>query len=296
MAFAAKNKKWLGYAIYVVLVTLLLLYYLFPAQAVEELIDNNIRKANPALGFKAEKIQPWVPAGLRISGGQIYFTESPVPALFNADSMYIKARILNLIRGRHSFDLDGRAYKGDIIGRFAAKDEDGQTFESELFFTEIELADYEFPAGRFQHKITGKISGEIEYNNDSAGAAGENGRAHLRLNNGQLQFQAPIFGINSVDLQNIDIELELQNRKITIGTAELTGSEVKGVLNGFIQLHSDTKLSRLNLTGTLEPLAEFYKNYPQVRELLKSMKKRVKRGQYFFSITGTLGAPIFKLQ
>jgi type II secretion system protein N len=116
------------------------------------------------------------------------------------------------------------------------------------------------------------------------------------LNNGQLQFQAPIFGINSVDLQNIDIELELQNRKITIETAELTGSEVKGVLNGFIQLHSDTKLSRLNLTGTLEPLAEFYKNYPQVRELLKSMKKRVKRGQYFFSITGTLGAPIFKLQ
>ena len=39
MAFAVKNKKWLGYALYVVLVTLLLLYYLFPSQTVEEFID-----------------------------------------------------------------------------------------------------------------------------------------------------------------------------------------------------------------------------------------------------------------
>jgi hypothetical protein len=53
--------------------------------------------------------------------------------------------------------------------------------------------------------------------------------------------------------------------------------------------------SQINLTGTLEPLAEFYKNYPEIRELLKSMRKRVKRGQYFFAITGTLGEPRFKL-
>jgi type II secretion system protein N len=296
MAFAAKNKKWLGYTLYVVLVTLVLLYYLFPAQAVEELIDNSIRRTNPAFAFKAEKIRPWVPAGLRISGGLIYLNDSPLPAVFNADSMYITVRILDLIRGKHSFDLDGTAYKGDISGWFDAKDEEGKTFESGLVFKDIELADYEFPADRFQHKITGKINGEIEYNDDSAGAAGENGKAHLRLNNGQLQFQAPLFGMNSVDLQNIDMELELKNRKITIGKAELAGSEVKAAMKGFIQLHSDIKLSRLNMTGTLEPLAEFYKNYPHIRELLKSMKKRVKRGQYFFSITGTLGAPIFKLQ
>jgi hypothetical protein len=66
-------------------------------------------------------------------------------------------------------------------------------------------------------------------------------------------------------------------------------------MNGFILLHSDIKLSQLKLTGTLEPLAEFYKNYPEIRELLKSMNKRVKRGQYFYSITGTLGAPAFTL-
>jgi DNA polymerase I-like protein with 3'-5' exonuclease and polymerase domains len=66
-------------------------------------------------------------------------------------------------------------------------------------------------------------------------------------------------------------------------------------MTGSIQLQNDMRLSQLNLRGTLEPLAEFYKNYPEVRELLKAMKKRVKRGQYFFTLTGTLGDPKFKL-
>jgi type II secretion system protein N len=292
MAFAAKNKKWLGYTLYVVLVTLVLLYYLFPARAVEEFVDNSIRRINPALGFKAEKVRPWVPAGMRISGGQIYVNDSPASPVFKTDTMYIMARILKLIQGKYSFDLDGTAYSGEISGRFDSGDNNAETFDSELVFKDLDLAGYEFPAGRFQHKITGLVSGEIVYNNDSAGG---NGMAQLRLNNGRLQFQTPIFGINAIDLQNIDLELELQNKRIKIEKAELTGSEVKGVMNGFILLHSDIKLSQLKLTGTLEPLAEFYKNYPEIRELLKSMNKRVKRGQYFYSITGTLGAPAFTL-
>jgi type II secretion system protein N len=213
MAFAAKNKKWLGYTLYVVLVTLVLLYYLFPARAVEEFVDNSIRRINPALGFKAEKVRPWVPAGMRISGGQIYVNDSPASPVFKTDTMYIMARILKLIQGKYSFDLDGTAYSGEISGRFDSGDNNAETFDSELVFKDLDLAGYEFPAGRFQHKITGLVSGEIVYNNDSAGG---NGMAQLRLNNGRLQFQTPIFGINAIDLQNIDLELKLQNKRINI--------------------------------------------------------------------------------
>ncbi len=295
MTSAVKNKKWLGYSAYIVLVTVVLLYYLFPAQAVEEFVDYRIRRMNPAFGFKAEKIRPWIPAGLRLKASQIYLADSSTPAVFKADSIYIGPQILKLIRGIYSFDLAGTAYKGDLEGWLDSKDEDGKTFESELVFKDIDLAGYEFLIDKFKHRITGKISGEIEYSNDSAGPAGGNGKAHLRLNNGQLQLQTPISGFSSVDLQNIDMELELHNRKITIVSTELAGSEVKGSMNGFIQLQADIMRSQISLTGTLEPLAEFYKNYPEIRELLKSMRKRVKRGQYFFAITGTLGEPRFKL-
>ena len=292
MALAAKNKKWLGYILYVCLVTLLLLYYLFPTQAVVEIVDNRVRRINPALGFKAEKIGPWLPAGLRINAGQIYLDDSPAPAVFRADTISITAKLLKLIRGIYSFDLAGTAYGGDINGSFQSLDDDGKTFESILAFKDLDLSEYAFLAGRFKHKITGRLSGDIEYSSDSAG---DIGKAHLRLNNGQLQFKEPLFGFGSVDMQNIDMELDIRNRKITVIKGEMTGSEMKTVLNGIIQLETDINQSQLNLAGNLEPSAEFYKQYPEIRELLKSMKKRVKRGQYFYTITGTLGEPVLKL-
>lgn len=295
MAFAEKNKKWLGYALYVVLVTLALLYYLFPAQAVEEFVDNSVRRINPAFGFKAENMRPRLPAGLRLSDSRIFLTDSPGPAVFQADNLSVKARLLRLVMGRYSFALAGTAYKGDVTGWYDSQDPDGNTFASALTFKDIDLADYAFLAGKFPGRLTGKIAGDITFNRDSAGAPGDNGKASLRLNNGQLQLQVPLFGISAVDLQSIDMELELGKGKIAVSRADLAGPEVKAAMSGVIQLQPDIKQSQLNLMGTLEPLAEFYKNHPDIREILKAMKKRVKRGQYFFAITGTLAEPIFKL-
>ena len=163
-----------------------------------------------------------------------------------------------------------------------------------MIFEELDIGSYDLLAQKLQHKLTGMFSGNVVFGRDSANEAG-NGSADLKLTDGQLLFENPIFGINSVDLQNIVLELELQNRNVTIVKGELTGPEMNAALAGSIQLQPDVKNSQLNLKGTLEPLPEFYRKYPEIRELLKSMKKRVKRGQYFFAITGTLDQPRFRL-
>lgn len=294
MASAVKNKKWLGYTLYVVLVGLLLLYLLFPVQAVEDLVDNSFSRVNPELGFKAVKISPSLPPGLSISGGKIFLRNAAGPAVFTVDSMYIRPQVLKLFSGKYNVKLSGSAYKGDINGTFRLGDGDGKTFESELFFEEMDIGAYDLLAEKLQHKLTGMFSGNVVFVRDSANEAG-NGRADLKLTDGQLLFENPIFGINSVDLQNIVLELELQNRNVTIVKGELTGPELNAALAGSIQLQPDVKNSQLNLKGTLEPLPEFYRKHPEIRELLKSMKKRVKRGQYFFAITGTLDQPRFRL-
>jgi len=294
MASEAKNKKWLGYTLYVVLVAVILFYFLFPAQAVEEFLDNSVSRINPEFGFKAEKIRPSIPAGLRITSGQIYLSDKPGPAVLKTDSFFIGPHILKYIKGEYSVDLAGKAYKGDIKGtlHFTGADKD---ITGELTFRDFVLADYNFLNEKFKNKVIGNLSGEIVYNNESANAAGRSGRLDLRLSDGQLLFQPPVFNITSLDLQSIKLEARLRRREITIIKAELEGPEVNGSMTGSIQLQNDMRLSQLNLRGTLEPLAEFYKNYPEVRELLKAMKKRVKRGQYFFTLTGTLGDPKFKL-
>ena len=294
MASETKNKKWLGYTLYVVLVTVVLLYFLFPAQAVEEFLDNGISRINPEFVFEAEKIGPWIPAGLQITAGKIYLGNPSGAAVFKTDSLNIMPHILKLVKGAYSFDLDGEAYKGDINGTLHFTGEE-KNIASEIVFRDFVLAEYDFLTEKFKHRLIGRLSGEIVYSNESVGTAGGSGKADLRLSDGQLQFQAPVFNISSLDLQSIKLEAELSRRGRTIIKAQLEGPEVNGSMTGSIQLQKDIGLSQLNLKGTLEPQAEFYKNHPEIRELLKAMKTRVKRGEYFFTVTGTLGDPKFKL-
>ena len=292
MASDSKKKNWLGYAAYVVLITVILLYALFPADSVEELLDSSVSRINPELNFKAENIRPWIPAGLRINSAEIYLGNTPKVTVFKSDSFYIGPHILKLVKGEYDVDLEGRAYEGDIKGTLHFTDTD---IASEITFRNLVLDDYDFLAEKIEHKVIGSLSGEIVYNNESGDAAGGNGSIDLRLSDGRLLLKAPVFNIGSLDLQSIKLETKLNRREITIVKADLQGTEVNGSMTGSIKLQKNIRQSQLNLRGTLEPLAQFYQKYPEIRELLKAMKKRVRRGQYFFIVTGTLGNPEFKL-
>jgi type II secretion system protein N len=293
MASEVTNRKWLGYTVYIVLVALFLLYFLFPSSAVKEFVENSVSRINPDLIFRSAKITPWIPPGLRVVEGRVYLRDIPESPVFKADSLYIYPQLLKIIRGDYSFTLEGKAYKGEIAGAVQASGENKGGLDTEVTFSDFNLGEYDFLAKKSAHKISGKLSGGIVYGSGSAGNAGGNGKADLRLTAGQVQFQKPIFGISSVDLQNIELGMELSGRKVTIVRAELTGQEVKASMLGTIQLQENIELSQLNLKGSMEFLAEFSKNHPDIFDLLRSMKKRVRRGQYLFVITGTLGDPIF---
>lgn len=294
MALASKNNRWLGYSLYVVLVALALLYFLFPSQEVESLISNSLSRVDPQLNFKAERIRPWLPPGLKVSNGSIYLSNTAAAPVFTIDSLYIRPRLFKLLNGKYNVDFSGKVYRGEVAGSFDLEDPQGEVFESELSIKGLDLGVYQFLAEKLQHKLTGIFNADVDYARDSANAAAH-GNASLQLTGGQLQFQNPLFTITAIDLKKIEIGLELRNRNITIVKGELTGTEINASLAGSIQLQPDIENSELNLKGNMEPLAEFYRKYPEIRELLKTMNKRVKRGQYFFAITGTIGQPRFRL-
>jgi type II secretion system protein N len=288
-----RNKKWLGYMLYVFLVALFLLYVLFPVKAVEEFLSHSVIRINPGLAFQAAKIRPKIPVGLRIVGGRFYLREVPEQTFFEADTLYIVPQLLKAMRGAYFFTLEGEAYRGEIEGSINMAGKNTGAFGAEVTFSDFILEDYDLLVQKFAHQLSGSLSGGIVYGTVPAGNAGGSGRADLHLSEGRLQFQEPVLGVSGIDLQKIDMGLELDGGKVTIVMTELAGREVKATMTGTIQLQDDIENSQLNLKGTMEFLAEFNKSHPEIFEFLRSMKKRVRRGQYFFAITGTLGAPKF---
>jgi type II secretion system protein N len=294
MAFIAKNKKWFGYILYVALVTIILLYFLFPVGEVEEFVDNSVSRVSPRLSFTADRIGPWLPPGLRFVGPKIHVIDKSQSPYLRLDVFYIGPQVLNMLTGGNGFRFNGQAYNGEING-WLEEDKSQGGFAGEINFRDLDLASHDILGKELAYKIIGTANGNIIFNRESQDPEDLSGNAAFRLSDGKLQLMEPIFGIGSVDMKNVVFDLELNNRQVNFVKAELAGSEIKGSVSGSIQLQRDFKQSRLNLKGTLEPLAEFYKNNPGIRELLKNMKKRVRRGQYLFSITGTLADPRFKL-
>jgi len=291
---AAGNKRWLGYTLYVIGVTILLLYMLFPAKAVENVLDSSIRRINRDLSFKAGTIRPWVPAGLRITAGNIFLAAMKQPIL-TMDSMYVGPQFLKLVRGEYSVDLHGRVYDGDVRGTLQLGDQGTEIVSGDLAVHDLVLKGYPLPVDKFHSLISGRLNGAIAYGRASAEPAGGGASLELNLSDGQLQLAEPIFTITSVDLQSIKLEAKVTQREATIIRAELAGQEFNGTLSGSILLDEDLNRSQINLKGTLEPQAEFYRKHPDISELMKTMKKRTKRGQYFFAVTGTLGDPKLRL-
>ena len=164
MAFLQKNKKWLGYVLYVILVTLGLLYYLFPDQTVREFIDNSLSRVNPQLGFAADSIGPHLPVGLNIDNGRVFLNDTPGIPVFTAESLTVSPRVLQFLKGSYSFDLKGKAYGGSLTGDLKATDADGEKLAADLTLVNLDLADYGFLAEKLKHKLLGKLNGNISFN------------------------------------------------------------------------------------------------------------------------------------
>ena len=52
------KKKWVGYVIFGILLTLVLLYYRFPSEAIQGFLQARVEKINPQLALSMEKVSP----------------------------------------------------------------------------------------------------------------------------------------------------------------------------------------------------------------------------------------------
>ena len=55
--------KWLLCSIYIIVITALFIYYLFPSDAVKKYIAFNLNRANPELNITIDNIKPVFPSG-----------------------------------------------------------------------------------------------------------------------------------------------------------------------------------------------------------------------------------------
>jgi type II secretion system protein N len=292
-AFVQKNKTWLAYVLFVVVLTGGLLYYRFPAEAVLDLLKAKAGRANPPLSLTVGRLRPSVRPGLRLEKTKLALRGAADGVLFQADRLSIRPQLLSFISGDSAYSFDGSAYQGGISGRVGFHNEQATSnMETEIELSSIRLEDYSYLGHLLGSPFHGTLGGAVSCKGPSKNVLKEgSGKARLTIVDGKLKLREPFLTIETIEFEEMDIELVLKDGKIDVSRLELKGDQMQGDLSGTILLKDEFVNSNLNLKGTIEPFAAFFERAGGARDTVAFFKQRLKQGPVSFAIRGTLKAP-----
>jgi type II secretion system protein N len=290
--FFLKNRKWVGYISYCILLTAGFLYFLFPSEAVRDYLQTKARNLNPPLIISIDWIKPWPLYSLKFGHTEVSFRDKPNRKFFRADSLVLRPRVKSFIRGEHRWCFRCVAYGGIIKGcaNFDSNDMAGP-FKAEMEFDTIRIGTYEHLRDLIGRYVDGILTGTISYSGQREKLLNGAGEANLKFINGRIELLSPVLTLESIEYNEIAINMALKRRTINLSRLQLEGPLLKGTLSGSIRLKEELAKSRLDLKGRIEPFAAFFKKAEGTQSTLKYFRKMLRKGVLPFRIRGTLAQP-----
>lgn len=289
--FIQKNKKWFGYVLYAVLVAAVLLYFRFPSEALKDYLETKAAKSDSPFGLSIGQVSPSLPFGLKLLKTQVTQNAKPRAVLFRADALSVRPTIGALLRGKLKLCFQGLAYDGVLKGCTDFSENSLQPpFSTSMTFRDIRMDKYDLPRLIGRH-LEGTLNGTVTYKGKNNVFIQGLGEADLRLTGGRLELLQPILSLDDIAFKEVSIKMVLRDGKINLARAELQGPNMRGTLSGIIHLRKDISDSRLDLRGTIEPFADFFKSLSGTRDTVRLFRQRLNRGGLSFIIRGTLKDP-----
>jgi len=293
--FVSRNKRWLGYIFYCIILAVFLLYYRFPSDALRDYLQIRANNLNTPLFLSIDRIKPWPPFGLRLWQTEISFKDKPAKVIFGADSLLFRPSAWSFFRGKGKYCFECLAYGGDISGCVYFENNNmAAPFTSEIELKDIRIGTYEYLKDLIGRHVDGILKGTINYSGQQKDLMNGVGEANLRLLDGRVELLLPILSLNSIDFNEVKINMDLKRQRINLKRLELEGPQLKGSLSGTIGLKRNFAKSTLDLKGRVEPFASFFKDAEGVSIAVRLFKKRLRRGTLGFIIRGTIGEPKIK--
>ena len=278
--------KWLLCSIYIIVITALFIYYLFPSDAVKKYIAFNLNRANPELNITIDNIKPVLPPGLRLYNVSLYRLSN---LLMEAEQIKITHGLLSLFRSKTTFFFNAEAYEGILKGR---ADIMANKLMINADLSDVRTKDMSVVQNLSNRKISGMLSGKVTYNGNREFAGTVN--AKLTLSNCEVELLTPVFNLESFSFESIAADIAMNNQKIQINECIIKGKQADGRISGSVSLKNPLGKSVLNLAGTIKPhhlLIENLQNIFPVKSLLKTGK-----GGFPIRLYGTIAQPGFSLK
>jgi len=271
---------------YVAVLTIIFLYYLFPADIVQDYLAYQVSKANPAVKVEIERVKPAFPPGLKLRNVSLYHLGNKLGSL---ESVKIRPAILSLFGSESRWSFNGKCYSGNINGNAAIASRSAvEAIAVDTQISGIQLKEIPAVQQLPEYNIDGILDGTLTY---SSNASHQTLNGALALADCQFNFKTALINLGLLTFKEIKADLQLQNQTLTIKQCSFAGRQLDGGLSGSVILRENFSKNMLNLIATIEPHHEFLAILE--KSLPVNLFKGLKGGKdgFSFKIKGTPAEP-----
>jgi type II secretion system protein N len=284
-------KFWVSYAGYAFVVTVALLYFLFPGNTIRDYIERRVADSGSGVLLTIDSVKPALPIGLQFLGGKFSLRQSHIGPL-RVERARIVPRIGACLSGKGAFNLHALAYSGKITGniRFSGYRMSGP-FGLNLHLEDIMLEEITAVRNLTGRSISGMLSGDITYDYESGAFLQGQGVCSFIVSNGSIELSLPFLSPGGIQFLFIEGVARLADHKLVLEKCDLDGDTLRCGLSGNITLHKNIEDSILDIRGEIEPLNTPSEKGNVTGTLLSLIGKQMNKEKFPFAIRGTIKDP-----
>lgn len=279
-----------GYLLYAVGLIALLLWLLFPQEAVRRYLEASLNRVSPNLRWQIEAVALEIPDGFLLQAIEGYEKgEGKIP-LLRISSLTLRPNIAESLQsGSPQAGYRMTAGKGSADG--VVRLTDGQkALHVEGAAQNFRLTDFPLPSRQLGRALQGSVSGT--FSGTIVPAKGEMAEveARLQVENGTLGLKRPILGHTELPFSQGKVFVHGHGEKLELEQGRVESELFDGQFSGTITMHRDPALSQLDLKGTLNPKNKFFKGLDNT-VALQAFRVQLKDNTLPFRISGDLINP-----
>jgi type II secretion system protein N len=282
--------RYVGYAVFFVVMLILGLYYTFPWDAAKDRVLDLASKSS-GMTITAAELQPsWI-TGIVAKDVKITMPGAKDPLAI--EKLKARAKVLALITGKKGFTAEMPLAKGELDADVVLSDELA-TVKSDA--KNVELGLVPGLTDTIGVPLTGTASLKTDLALGLKDPKVTNGSIALKLSSLKIEKggKAAGFPIPELAIGDLDWQIPVEAGKATLKQLHVTGDSVEMVIDGTIGLLNPLSRSNANLTVSFKPTDKLLKSEPLLGALLNNIANaKGSDGFYTYSMTGTFKAPHF---
>lgn len=282
----------LGYLVYTLMVLVVLLWVLFPAESLRLWLQARLKILYPALEWEIEAVQTALPFSLQISGIRISEkNDARESSLIKISEIELTPPLSGLLSLNNHIPVmyKVKILDGTVLGR-AGVDRQKGSLRCSGSLKDIQLGRLDGVWKKLNRPVSGKLSGNFEYMGIVRNLLQGDLQADLTITEGDIGFMQPVLGMESLEFAQAKTKVSMKEAIITVEQGEVESRLFAGSYSGTITFFESLATSGVDVQGFFEPRPELFGRM-QDQTTISLIRNQLQDGKLLYTVNGSLLEP-----